>query len=98
METMANFFESINRALGVTGPGDLVMHPVFLGLCVVAFIYAWVTRMKFIALILAGLMGGAVIFHYLYPEQSSNLGDLLTFIVAMGLLALVLVYLGFIRD
>jgi hypothetical protein len=39
-----------------------------------------------------------LIFHYLYPEQSSNLNDLLTFIVAMGLLALLLVYLGFIRD
>ncbi len=98
MEAMANFFESINRFLGVGGPGELVMHPVFLGLCLAAFIYAVVTRMKFFALTLAGLMGGAAIFHYLYPEQSTNLGDLLSFIVAMGGLALVLVYLGFIRD
>jgi hypothetical protein len=43
-------------------------------------------------------MGGALIFHYLYPEQGSNLGSLLTFIAAMGGLVLVLVYLGFIRD
>ena len=98
MEAMANFFESINRLLGVSGPGELVMHPVFLGVCLAAFIYALVARMKYFALTLAGLMGGAVIFHYLYPEQSSNLGDLLSFIVAMGGLALVLVYLGFIRD
>jgi hypothetical protein len=98
METMANFFEWINRLLGVTGPGELVMHPVFIGFCLVAFIYSVITHMKYFALALGGLMGGALIFHYLYPEQSSNLNDLLTFIVAMGLLALLLVYLGFIRD
>jgi hypothetical protein len=98
METMANFFESINRLLGVTGPGDLVMHPAFLGLCFAVFVYAVITRMKYFALILAGVMGGAVIFHYLYPEQGSNLGDLLRFIAAMGGMVLVLVYLGFIRD
>jgi hypothetical protein len=98
METMANFFESINRLLGVTGPAELVMHPAFLGLCFVVFIYAVITRMKYFALILAGLMCGALIFHYLYPEQSSNLGDLLKFVAAMGGLVLVLVYLGFIRD
>jgi hypothetical protein len=98
METMANFFESINRLLGVTGPGELVMHPAFLGLCFAVFVYAVITRMKYFALILAGVMGGAVIFHYLYPEQGSNLGDLLRFIAAMGGMVLVLVYLGFIRD
>jgi hypothetical protein len=98
METMANFFESINRFLGVTGPGELVMHPAFLGVCFVVFVYALVTRMKYFALILAGVMGGAVIFHYLYPAEGSKLGDLLTFVAAMGGLVLVLVYLGFIRD
>jgi hypothetical protein len=98
METMANFFESINRLLGVSGPGELVMHPVFLGLCLAVFIYAVVTRMKYFALVLAGLMGGAVIFHYMYPEQGSNLGDLLKFVAAIGALVLLLVYLGFIRD
>ena len=98
METMSNFFESINRLLGVSGPGELVMHPAFLGLCFAVFVYAVITRMKYFALILAGVMGGAVIFHYLYPEQGSNLGDLLRFIAAMGGMVLVLVYLGFIRD
>jgi hypothetical protein len=98
METMTNFFEWINRLLGVSGPGELVMHPVFLGFCVLAFVYAVVTRMKYFAITLAGLMGGAVIFHYLYPAESSNLGDLVTFIAAMGAWALLLVYLGFVRD
>ena len=98
METMSNFFEWINRLLGVSGPGELVMHPAFLGLCFAVFVYAVITRMKYFALILAGVMGGAVIFHYLYPEQGSNLGDLLRFIAAMGGMVLLLVYLGFIRD
>jgi hypothetical protein len=98
METLANFFESINRLFGVSGPAELVMHPVFLGFCFVAFVYAVVTHMKYFALALAGLMGGAIIFHYLYPEESSNLSDLMGFVAAMGALALVLVYLGFIRD
>jgi hypothetical protein len=43
-------------------------------------------------------MGGALIFSYLYPEDSSNLGDLLLFLGAMGALALFVVYLGFIRE
>jgi uncharacterized membrane protein YeaQ/YmgE (transglycosylase-associated protein family) len=98
METMSNFFESINRLLGVSGPGELLMHPAFLGLCLAFFIYAVVTHMKYFALTLAGLMGGTVIFHYLYPEQGSNLGDLLTFVATIGAMVLVLVYLGFIRD
>jgi hypothetical protein len=98
METMANFFESINRFLGVTGPGELLMHPAFLGLCFAFFIYAVVTRMKFFALALAGVMVGAVIFHYLYPAEGSKLGDLLTFVAAIGALVLVLVYFGFIRN
>jgi hypothetical protein len=98
METMSDFFEWINGLLGVTGPRELVMHPVFLGLCLAVFIYAVLTRMKYLALTLAGLMGGALIFNYLYPEQGSDLGSLLTFIAAMGGLVLVLVYLGFIRD
>ncbi len=98
METLANFFEWINRLFGVSGPGELVMHPIFLGFCFVAFVYAVVTHMKYFSLALAGLMGGALIFHYLYPEESSNLGDLMGFVAAMGGLALVLVYLGFIRD
>ncbi len=98
MESLANFFESINRLLGVKGPGELVVHPVFIGFCVVVFIYAVATRMKYFALSIAGLMGGTLIFHYLYPENSSDLGALLTFIGAMGALALFLVYMGFIRE
>ncbi|MGB6064287.1 MAG: hypothetical protein WBG50_05740 [Desulfomonilaceae bacterium] len=95
---MARFFDSINQLLGVKGPGELVVHPVFIGCCVVAFIYAVVTRMKYFALAIAGLMGGTLIFRYLYPENTADLGALLTFVGAMGILALLLVYLGFIRE
>jgi len=98
MDTLANFFESINRLLGVSGPGELVFHPVFIGLCVAIFIYAVATGQKFLAVGIGGLMGGAAIFHYLYPEDSSHLGELLKFIAAMGGLALLVVYFGFIRE
>lgn len=98
MESMANFFESINKMLGVSGPGELVFHPVFMGICIVLALYALFTGMKYFALILAGVMGGAAIFHYLYPKDSSQLNDIVQFLGAMGVLALVLVYIGFIRD
>ncbi len=52
METMANFFEWINRLLGVSGPGELVMHPVFIGFCVVAFVYTVYTHMKYFSWLL----------------------------------------------
>ena len=98
METLAQFFESINHALGVKGPGELVFHPVFIGSCVVAFIYFVLTRMKYFALLTGGLMGSAVIFHYWYPKNTSNLTELVHFLGAMGVLALLLVYIGFVRD
>ncbi len=98
METLANFFESINRFLGVHGPGELVMHPVFIGLCIAGFIISLVMRMKFMSLAIAALVGGALIFHYFYPASGSDLAGLMKFLAAMGGLALVLIYLGFIRD
>lgn len=98
METLAGFFDSINQALGVSGPGELVFHPVFLGICIVAFIYFIFTGMKYFAVALGGLIGGAVIVHYWYPKNTSNLTELITFLGAMGVLALVLVYIGFVRD
>lgn len=98
METLANFFESINSALGVKGPGELVFHPIFIGSCVVAFIYFVLTRMKYFALLVGGLMGSAVIVHYWYPKNTSNLTELVYFLGAMGVLALLLVYIGFVRD
>jgi hypothetical protein len=98
METMSKFFESINRLLGISTPSELIFHPVFLIFCAIAFIYFVVTRMKFFALAVGGLVGGAVVVHYLYPSNTSNLTELVQFVGAMGVLALVLVYVGFVRD
>jgi hypothetical protein len=98
MQTLANFFESINRLLGVSGPEQLVMHPVFIGLCIIAFLYTLFTGMKYFAVGIGGLFGIAMITHYLYPRNTSDLRELLTYVAALGGLALVLVYLGFIRE
>jgi len=98
METLAKFFDSINRLLGVSTPGELIFHPVFIGFCIVAFIYCFLTRMKYFAIAIGGLMGGAAIVHYLYPSNTSHLGELIKFLAAMGGLALLLVYIGFVRD
>lgn len=98
MEALANFFESINRALGVKGPSELVFHPVFIGFCIVAFIYFVIARMKYFALVIGGLMGGAIVVHYLYPTSTQNLSQLIQFLGALGVLALLLVYIGFVRD
>ncbi|MFH1116824.1 MAG: hypothetical protein V1792_23150 [Pseudomonadota bacterium] len=95
---MAKFFDSINRLLGVSSPGELVFHPVFIGFCVIAFIYFVLTRMKFFAIAVGGLVGGAAVVHYLYPSSTSNLPELIKFLAAMGGLALLLVYIGFVRD
>lgn len=97
MQALAEFFESINRALGVSGPGELIFHPVFIGLCLAIFIYALVIRMKYLALVIGGLMGGGAIYHYLYPQDSSFV-EVAKLLGALGALVLVLVYFGFIRE
>jgi hypothetical protein len=98
MEALTNFFEAINRFLGVSTPGELLFHPVFMGLCIALFIYALATGMRYFAVVMAGLMGGAAIIHYWYPENSADLPQLLKFVAAMGGLGLVLVYFGFLRE
>ncbi|MBM4325617.1 MAG: hypothetical protein FJ118_00510 [Deltaproteobacteria bacterium] len=98
METMARFFDWINRLFGVESGGELLFHPVFIGFFIVAFVYCLIKGWKYSALTVFSFMGGALIFSYLYPEDSSNLGDLLFFLGAMGALALFVVYLGFIRE
>lgn len=98
METMASFFDWINSLLGIKTPGELIFHPAFLGFCIIAFIYFLITGMKYFAIALGGLVGGATIVHYLYPSSTSNLTELIQFLAAMGGLALVLVYIGFVRD
>lgn len=98
MDALANFFDAINRFLGVSGPGELIAHPVFIGICIVAFLYTLFTGMKYFAVGIAGVLGTTAIIHYLYPADTSNLGELLTFVGVLGLLAIVLVYFGFIRE
>jgi hypothetical protein len=98
MQSLANFFEWINRLLGVSSPGELVVHPVFIGICVILFLYAVARRNKFLTIGLGGMMGSAAIIHYLYPKDASNLTDLVTFIAAMGLFALLLLYFGLVRE
>jgi hypothetical protein len=99
MQGISSFFESINKYLGVSGPGDLIFHPAFIGFCLLIFIYATWVGMKYISLPIGGLMGGGVIYHYLWPQgDGSGLGDLLSAFAAFGALALVLVYLAFIRE
>ena len=98
METMAKFYDSINRLLGVSTPGELVFHPAFIAFCIIAFIYFVITRMKYFAIAIGGLVGGAAIVHYLYPSSTSHLAELVKFLAAMSGLALLLVYIGFVRD
>jgi hypothetical protein len=98
MEALTNFFEAINKFLGVSTPGELLFHPVFVGTCIVLFIYALATGMRYFAVVMAGFMGGAAIIHYMYPENASDLAQLMKFVAAMGGLGLVLVYFGFLRE
>ena len=99
METLANFFDWINNLLGVSSGSELIVHPVFLGFCLIIFLYAVVSRQKFMALAFFGLLVGSIIYHYLYPKSATvELHDLLTFLAAMGGLVLVIIYFGFIRE
>jgi hypothetical protein len=98
METLTNFFEAINKFLGVSTPMELVFNPIFMGVMLVLFLYSLFTGMKYFACALGGLMGGAAAIHYLYPENASNLGDLFKFVGAMGALGLLLIYIGFVKD
>ncbi len=98
METLANFFDWINDLLGVSSGGELAVNPVFLGFCAMLFLYALGTGQKFVALGLFGLLSGTAIFYYLYPKNEVALYDLLMFLASMGILAIVIIYFGFIRE
>jgi hypothetical protein len=98
MEAMTSFFEWLNHILGVKSPGELLFNPIFIGICIVIFIYCLIKGWKFFSLSILGLLGGSLIFHYFYPEKSSDLTQLITFLAAMGGLVLVLIYLGFVRE
>jgi hypothetical protein len=98
METLASFFDWVNDLLGVTSGSQLMVHPVFLGFCVILLLYAFLAGQKFIGLAMVGLLGGGTITHYLYPPGNPPLTDLLTYLAAMAGLAMLLIYFGFIRD
>ncbi len=98
MQKMAEFFDWINSLLGVTSQEELIFHPVFLGFCILAFVYSFFKGWKLFYLVIAGVIGGAVIFSYLYPQDSSDLRGLLTFLGAIGGMVLLLVYLAFVRE
>jgi hypothetical protein len=98
METLTNFFDWINDLLGVSSGAELATHPVFIGFCLLIFIYAWISGQKFIALGIFGLLAGSAAYNYLYPRGSVQLYDLLIFIGAMGAIALVIIYFGFIKE
>lgn len=98
METMAEFFDWINDLLGVKDQKELVLHPVFLGLCVAVFVYTLIKGWKSFYLTIAGFLGIIVISYYFYPVDSSDLRALLKFLGLVGVLALVLIYLGFVRE
>jgi hypothetical protein len=98
METLANFFDWINDLLGVSGAGELISHPIFIGLCILIFIYAWLTGQKYVALGIFGLIAGTLAYYYLYPKGTVQISDLLMFLAAMGVIALLIIYFGFIRE
>lgn len=98
METMSQFFEQINKLLGIQHAGELLFHPVFIGLMIVLFTYALIKGWKGFYLSIAGILGGGVIFRYLYPADSSDLLQLVKFLGAMGGFGLLLIYLGFVRS
>jgi hypothetical protein len=98
METLANFFDWINDLLGVSGSGELATHPVFIGFCILVFVYAWLTGQKYIALGVFGVIAGGIAYSYLYPKGPVEIYDLLKFLAAMGAIALVIIYFGFIRE
>jgi hypothetical protein len=98
MQTLADFFERINEALGVSTPTEMLFSPYFIGLCVVIFIYALYKGWKPFYLAIGALMGFALLHRHLYPESSSDLTSLIYFLGACALWALVLIYLGFVKD
>jgi hypothetical protein len=98
METLTNLFDWINDLLGVSSGAELALHPVFIGFCVLILVYAWFSGQKIVSLGIFGLLAGSASYYYLYPKGSVQLYDLLIFLAAMGAIALVIIYFGFIRE
>ena len=98
MQAMAEVFEWVNRLLGVKGPEQLIFHPVFIALCVILVVFGFIKGWKALYLPVFTILGGAVIFHYFYPEDASRLDELIKFLAVTGALAMVVIYFGFIRE
>ena len=98
METLTNFFDWINDLLGVSSGAELALHPVFIGFCVLILIYAWFSGQRIVSLAIFGLLAGSASYYYLYPKASTDLYDLLVFLAAMGAIALIIIYFGFIKE
>jgi hypothetical protein len=98
MEALAGFFDKINSWLGVSSPSELMVNPYFIGFLIILLLYAMFAGQRYMAILLAGVIGTGFIIHYLFPADTSNLGDLLTFVAVAGVFLLALIYLGFIRE
>lgn len=98
MQTLASFFEWINKTLGVEKGTDLLFHPAFIGLVLILFVYCLIKGWKIFGAVIYLVMATAVIHHYLWPSNTSDLLALVKFLVAIGGAAMVGIYFGFIRE
>ncbi|MCA1960684.1 MAG: hypothetical protein LDL33_07800 [Desulfomonile sp.] len=98
MEAMADLFDKVNNFLGVQGPAELLMSPWFIGFLIVVLFYSLIKGMKYFSVITAGVLAGTAIYHYTFPEDTSDLKALIVFFLCMGALLLGLVYFAFIRE
>ena len=67
-------------------------------ICIALFIYSIIKGWKFFAVGIYFILAGGIVFYYLYPSEASQLGELIKFLGAMGIVGLIGVYFGFIRD
>ncbi|MFC1833300.1 hypothetical protein ACFL2Q_01030 [Thermodesulfobacteriota bacterium] len=98
MESVTKLFESFNEFLGIEKASDLLSNPIFIAICVAFLVYSLIKGWKIFSLGILAMLGGALIVVHLYPEDTSNLAELMKFFGAMGGMALVIIYFGFIRE
>ncbi len=99
LKILADFFDWINHLLGVSSSSELAVNPIFLGFCAILFLYAVVTEQKYVALGLFGLLAATAICDHFYPNHpETELYDLLFFLAMMGILAILMIYFGLIRE
>jgi hypothetical protein len=98
METLAKFFDRINATLGVTTTEELVFHPYFIAFMVVAFLYGAWKGYKWLSVPILGIGGGAALYAYMWPSDTSKILDLVKFFLAAAGMGVLLVYIAFIRE